>query len=275
MQKNKKLTINVIGNKGGVGKSKAAKTLVEGIRLHMPAATKLVCVDLDANSPSLGPVYGLRNETGKYDKRRNQMDPFSGVLSMDGRAAARDIPGALNLGADVLLFDFPGGQTDPTPILGSVDGYVDEFSEEGHDIVVVFVVGNSPESARGVIPAMKEWGPRVKFVIVKNLGLAAADKFDDFDGVSAKDSGYPAQTALKNGALIVEMPAIEKEAFDMLNQLKCPISELISHLEVERKKPEAPLNYRALFRGLKNYLADCEPMFEAIGILEAAEEPAQ
>lgn len=261
----RKLAIFVIGNRGGIGKSKTSKTLVEGGRA-LPGV-KLAAFDLDAAAPSLSPAYGIKDAKGAYDPRANALDPFNGILKFDGRAEATKIGGALNFGADILLFDLPGGMTDPAPIFGDVDGLIDEFDEEGYDIVVVFVVGNSPESARGVIPAMNEWGPRVKFIAAKNLGLAKADAFDDFDGKTAKSSGSPAETAAKNGALIVEIPAIDAAAFQMLNAMKCTIGELINHLEVERRKVESPLELRSIYRGLKKYLVDCEELFETVGIL--------
>lgn len=271
MLDDRKLALFFIGNKGGVGKSKAAKAYIERLRaICRLTGKKMVIVDADPKVGDTALTYGIKDKAGKYDARLNKIDPFNGCLLVDGRNEAENLGNALNHHADFLVFDFPGGETDPSKIMGNVDALVKEFDMEGYDIAVVNVISFVASSAQGVIPAMREWGIDrglpIKFFVLKNLGLAASDAFIYFDGDQAAEVGDPEDEAEKLGAVVLELPAIDPASFSMLDKKKMPISELIAWLQEQRKDPNAPFGFRARLNKLGIFMAECEPLFQALGL---------
>jgi hypothetical protein len=272
----KKKAYFVISNKGGVGKTTVAKLIAQKMRA-MPGV-KSILVDGDVGVQGVSSVYGLTDGAGNYSLALNKAKPFGGVLQVDARGNAEAVSNQLNYKADLYLNDFPGGLTDPAPIFGDAKSLIDEFNREGIEVVVVIVVSHDRASSAGVLKAMNEWGQGARFVVVKNLGHAAKENFHFLEGSFAKMLGYPAKTAIEMGAVVTEMPGLDDVSLQTMEVLGLPFDKALEHLEGLRDRvgeegdQEAGIDadmfevFRPRIRKIQKFLADSEPMFQALGI---------
>jgi hypothetical protein len=273
MSKFKKKAFFVISNKGGVGKTQVAKLIAEKIRGIDGA--KSIIYDGDTSVQGVATIYGQKGSDGKYCAIENNSDPFNGVLQVDARGNAEAVSNQLNFKADYYLNDFPGGLTDPSPIFGDAKALIDEFNGEGIEVVVVIVVSHDRASSAGVLKAMKEWGTGARFVIVKNLGHAKTENFLFLEGEFANLLGEPGKTAVANGAVITEMPALDDVSLQTLEVLGLPFGAAVKELEAWRDRAgnestedgrSAPEAFRPRIRKIQKFLTDSEPMFQVLGI---------
>lgn len=223
-----KKAIFVMSQKGGVGKSTFARGLLDHLRRYKPNGSdtpaKTIAFDLQPEVNQLGIAYGLKKDNGRaemvYDDAANLSNPFAGVLSLSLRED-KDVEmlgEALDYGADILLFDLPGGSIDEMKsVFGTLQKFVGEYRSAGYEIVVAMALSYLAASSAGVAEIMNVWGPSVKYVAVLNLGQAAREDFIFFDGERAERFGYPKERIESSGGLVIEMPAIQQSTFAMVD----------------------------------------------------------
>ena len=257
--------IFAVSNKGGVGKSTVVMRIADYLRFVLKEQT--LCYDLDPVGTS-STRYGFKNEQGIYDVLANKANPYDGFNRIDVRLNAEHVGDTLNRKARWRLYDFPGGYTDPAPIFGDADALIEEFALVKSKVVVVYVINDDEEPAAGIVETMKQWGPKVKFVIVKNLNFSEENEFNFFEGDFAEAIGAPGRVARENGAIVTSLPKLDGPSRQTLQALKMPTTLAIDELERQRNNPDAPQAFRTRLRRIQKFLADSEPMLKAIGVMK-------
>jgi len=175
--------IFVLSQKGGPGKSTFSRALLDVLRCDRNMTVG--AFDADGNVGQLLQYYGERVENGRLIP---DQDPIRGDFPFDIRdKVARDnVVNALDLDADVLLFDLPGGAVDSlTTIIKAENGIkalVQEYRDAGVAITIVIVMSIVHASASNVVKTINLFGPDVDYVAVKNLFFGAPEDFLFFDG---------------------------------------------------------------------------------------------
>jgi hypothetical protein len=175
--------IFVLSQKGGPGKSTFSRALLDVLRFDRNMTVG--AFDADGNVGQLLQHYGERGENGRLIP---DQDPVRGVFPFDIRdKVGRDnVVNALDLDANVLLFDLPGGAVDTlTTIIRAENGIqalVQEYRNAGVAITVVIVMSIVHASASNVVKTINMFGPDVDYVAVKNLFFGAPEDFLFFDG---------------------------------------------------------------------------------------------
>jgi hypothetical protein len=223
-----KKAIFVMSQKGGVGKSAFARGLLDHLRRYHPAGSdapaKTIAFDLQPEVNQLGTAYGLKKNDGRgrvaYDAAANLSSPFAGVISLSLKddKDIEMIGESLDYGADILLFDLPGGSVDEMKsVFGTLQEFIGEYKEAGYEIVVAMALSYLAASAAGVEEIMKIWGDSAKYVAVLNLGQAPREEFIFFDGERADRYGYPKDMVEASGGLVVEMPALQQSTYALVD----------------------------------------------------------
>lgn len=223
-----KKAVFVMSQKGGVGKSTFARGLLDHLRRYRPdgsaATAKAIAFDLQPEVNQLGIAYGLKKDDGRggmiYDDAANLSNPFAGVLSLSLRddKDVEMLGEALDYGADILLFDLPGGSIDEMKsVFGTLQEFVGEYSAAGYEIVVAMALSYLAASAAGVEEIMKVWGSSAQYVAVLNLGQAPREDFIFFDGERAERYGFPKELIEASGGLVVEMPALQQSTYALVD----------------------------------------------------------
>lgn len=175
--------IFVLSQKGGPGKSTFSRALLDVLRFARNMTVG--AFDADGNVGQLLQYYGERGENGRLIPNQ---DPVQGVFPFDIRdKVGRDnVINALDLDADVLLFDLPGGAVNIlTTIIRAENGIqalVQEYRNAGVAITIVIVMSIVHASASNVVKTIHMFGPDVDYVAVKNLFFGEPEDFLFFDG---------------------------------------------------------------------------------------------
>lgn len=224
----KKKAIFVMSQKGGVGKSTFARGLLDHLRRFHPsgssAPVRTIAFDLQPEVNQLGFAYGIKKASASgekiYDDAANLSNPFEGVLSLSLRndKDVEMLGEALDYGADVLLFDMPGGSIDEMKsVFGTLKEFIGEYRSAGYEIVVVMALSYLAASSAGVEEIMAVWGPSATYVAVLNLGQAPREDFVFFDGERAERYGYPKDRIESVGGMVLEMPALQQSTYALVD----------------------------------------------------------
>jgi hypothetical protein len=175
--------IFVLSQKGGPGKSTFSRAMLDVLRCDRNTAVG--AFDADGNVGQLLQYYGERDEKGRLIP---DQAPLRGVFPFDIRdKVGRDnVVNALDLDANVLLFDLPGGAVDTlTTIIKAENGIqalVQEYRNAGVAITIVIVMSIVHASASNVVKTINMFGADVDYVAVKNLFFGEPEDFLFFDG---------------------------------------------------------------------------------------------
>ena len=225
----KKKAFFIVSQKGGVGKTTFSRALLDYLRRQ--EGPRSVAFDADPKIAQLAAAYGLKDGAGEYDPAQNLADPFGGVIVFDVRDEKRIelMANALDMNADLLLFDMPGGSIDDMrKLFGNLERFIDEYRSMDYEIIVCMVINHLFASARNIETVLDLWGDDVKYVVVKNLGQAKADEFVFFDGADmslTKRAGSPAERIKKLGGIVIDMPELPRDTYAMLDADALPFSQ--------------------------------------------------
>lgn len=214
-----KKAIFVVSQKGGVGKTTFSRALLDYLRHPEDGSAPKASVaayDGDRNIAQLADAYGIKGSNGEYSLAANESSPTEGVTLFDARSkkGAEAMAAALDVGADILLFDLPGGSVDDMKtVFGNMQRFRDEYEESGYEIWVIVVVNHLFASARNIKTVIDLWGPSAKYVVVKNLGQAEEDQFVFFDGAEAARAGNPDALLQSVGGQVIRLPALDPDTY--------------------------------------------------------------
>ncbi|CAJ3073316.1 hypothetical protein [Burkholderia pseudomallei] len=179
-------------DKGGVGKSTAARSMIYYFRDYLDSGT--MAVDTNEGVWSTAKLYAIRDANGEIDFGANRDDALlerpRGALVVDlrrdnGREALLDT--IVETKAQTIVADVGAKEIDfLAALFGSVETFGRRLHKQyGFEVVVVHVLRDDAESAASLYDALVEWGPGIKHV----AALVAHDTeqidaaFDFFEGV--------------------------------------------------------------------------------------------
>ena len=209
-----KCVIWVTGGKGGVGKSTFARGLLDVL---LDAEVKVAAIDGDPSNSQLFRYYqsvgdGVQcvdlDRQGKADVLLNQMEAGK---------------------ADVFLIDVAAGGSQTLLDLEQDIGLISEAMEMGFRFTLVSVMSRIKDSVN-LLKASLEMtqGFDVQHVAVKNLYFGEGDRFRLFDGSKTKAA------LLEGGGVVLEMPELFDDTYELLDQLNLPFRSLLCDDEFPR-----------------------------------------
>lgn len=165
-----KVAIFVTGDKGGVGKSVVARVFAERLR----SAQQTPGCSMHGKSVAILDADGKARSLRTYFPSKDGLnDPLGGVgwFDLDDEAEADNVLNAMATGADVLLFDVPGGGA--TKIAGNArdpEGFVEAFSSRGYDVAMVLVFTPFHDAVATCATTVGFYGarPGLRYYAVKN-----------------------------------------------------------------------------------------------------------
>lgn len=261
----KKKAIFTMATKGGVGKTTLAKAILEYLRAK---SVRVAAYDADIAVRQLAQTYGLKDKDGAYSPKLNKLRPTEGVNIIDGRGRESEaIADALDLDAEMILVDLPGGQVDLKGVgLGDNKELFKVFADAGFEVVPINVISHVAASAQSVATILDLWGPGPRHVVAKCLAHAEAHQFAFFDGQGdfAASIGHPAQVLAAVGGRVISIPKLDSEAFALLDAWSLPMSEAIAKLG-EMKDYQGR---RARISNIELYIREVNAEIDALGLLD-------
>ena len=172
-----KRVVLVTSEKGGVGKSVTARTLVELLRM---GGTRLAAYDADGGVGALLRVLGTRDEAGEI---LDEQDPALGVGYYNIRAD-EERPTLLNCiasGEPLIVHDLAGGSLADLARISDMGEGLDDllaaFAGQGYRPIVLHLISSEVAATQSVARWIELAGDRVDHVAVRNTrwGKAEAD----------------------------------------------------------------------------------------------------
>jgi hypothetical protein len=255
----KKKALFFLSAKGGVGKSTEAIGCVGYLRtkrMAMGGGLKIAAYDADSRVKRLAQACAIKGKDGQYDDKLNKLNPENGALIFDGRMDADAFSDSIDSGADILLYDLPGGLIDLSHVFGSMALFKDQFNREGYEIVVFNVLDQLEVSARSVVEVMAIWGNDVKHVAVVNHFFGQDEDFLWFLGDLKDDANAPDQQLLAAGGQIIEMATMDHGLIGLLDKYKLPYEEALNKISESR----------GLLKGWRRRLASMENFIKTTAV---------
>lgn len=235
--------------KGGVGKTTFVSLLGDRLRRD---GVKAAIFDGDGETGSLVKAFGTRREDDHH-KYTLAQDPFVGCGFFDARVfkSRATLVNALDLGADVLVYDLPAGVLNEMGMVyqpevaaeelpKAVKALVDEYAREGYRITIAVVITPDEESIQTINAALRLFGGSVDYVVVRNIAAGPdPDDFRLFDGFNLDDgSAFGGKTKaklLEAGGTVIDMPVLSRGTKCLLNAARLTPSSAIDDVDTGRK----------------------------------------
>lgn len=246
-----KTAIFVVGQKGGAGKTTFARAALDMLRAN---GKTVAAFDGDGRVGQLLQYHGSRDEKGKLVLNQNAE---IGVVPFDIRnASERDtLLNALDMGAETLLFDLPGGSMNEIADVlgtGSASGVFEEYRREGYRVIVVIVITPLLASARSVNDAIKLYQDGPDYLAVKNLAFGDPEDFLLFEGytdpATGETRGGAGRTALlQHSGDVRELPKMNAATYALLDMYHLTITEALSDPRLPRADRSRVYTFRNAF----------------------------
>ena len=206
-QENRRV-IWITGGKGGVGKSTFSRGLLDVL---LDAGVNVAAFDGDPSNAQLFRYYQGVGEGVK-------------CVDLDKQGEADVLLNQMEVGkTDVFLVDVAAGGSQTLLDLEGDIGLISEAMDMGFRFTVVSVMSRIKDSVN-LLKASLEMTDDfdVQHVAVKNLYFGDCDRFRLFD--SSKTKGR----LLERGGVVVEMPDLFDDTYELLDQLNLPFRSLLS-----------------------------------------------
>ncbi|WP_262272286.1 nucleotide-binding protein [Microvirga yunnanensis] len=213
-----KRAVLVASQKGGVGKTVAARALVDHLRSN---EIRVSAYDADGGVGGLVRVFGTRGSDGKLIEGQ---DPTTGIGYYDIRAdKQRDtLLNAVEFGEPLIVHDLAGGSLgDLMKIVDGgegMDGLLAGFEQYGYRVTVAHVISPEFGAATSVGTWIDHVGGRVDHVAIRNTrwGKATNDfpfwhGFVDNNGIAK--GGNSRGRLLELGGVEIDLPALPPSTF--------------------------------------------------------------
>ena len=223
----------ICGNKGGVGKSTFARTLIELLQM---ADFVVDIIEADKGIPDVGLTFGVRETCNLHHQ--------NGFLDLINRL------GTLSAMSPVVI-STPGGLLERAledgPSFFQALGQIEELI--GHPVRVTWVIDNKRDSVETLAAFLKVVPDTVGLDVVKNLHFADSARFELFNNSKTR------ATVVGRGGKILDLPPLaERIAETMTNR----------RLTIAKAYIELPLGERL---ELQRWVRECRTALISAGYL--------
>ena len=223
--------IFMAAEKGGTGKSTAARALVDYARR---IGVRTAAWDTDGSVGQLLQCYGTKDRNGgilpeqdpcvgagyfniRNDRQRDRL--FASVTGQDAPLSVYDMPGGILAELD-RLFDAPGA---------GGRCVVDGFGRLGVDVTVAVVLTPMFASAKDLTLAVKSFGDGARYAAIKNRAFGEPEDFVYFDGFTdsagkQQGGGGAREIARLNGAVMV-LPRLHPRTFAVIDRKRLSFAD--------------------------------------------------
>ena len=195
--------------KGGVGKTLFSRGLLDR---HRRGGIRCAAYDCDADVGQLAQYYGSRDKKGSLTI---EQDPLAGVGMIDIQDPI-EIIDAIDLGADVLLYDLPGGHMpDLGSLVGGNQGYkglVSTFKEADYAVTIAIVITPYKKAILAVQDALDAFGDTVDYVVVENAFYGTPEDYLLWIESATR------QRLIDAGGQVIRMPALQAGTLVLLDE---------------------------------------------------------
>ncbi|ANY84560.1 hypothetical protein BB934_40960 (plasmid) [Microvirga ossetica] len=234
-----KRAVVVANEKGGVGKTVAARALIDHLRsdeVLRSNGVRVAAYDADGGVGGLVRVLGTRGSDGRLIK---EQDPIEGIGYYNVRAdnERNMLLDAVASGEPLIVHDLAGGSlADLMRIVDGgegLDGLVSAFVQHGYRLTVVHVISSEIGASQSVGSWIDLVGDQADHVAVRNTrwGKAASDfpfwhGFVDSNNVSK--GGKTRERLLELGGVEIDLPALPAGTFAKVDASNLPFSKAIN-----------------------------------------------
>lgn len=247
--------VMTISDKGGSGKSVMARLLADW---YASKGVKVLLVDGDGEVGQLVRFHGARDEQGRLIQPQPK---YEGVLqySMHGGITDREkIANVLDIGAELVLVDFPAAGLQVLEQTNAAFGFLDDIKEEGYKPVFVNPITPFAASMRTVKNMVAIGGTDAEYIVFKNQMFA--DGAEDWvvwngseeDGI--KPSGGKSELA-RVGGVELDLPKLRIGAMALIDEYRLTFAQA--------QEPEGKLP-RYFRRGVQMWRRDVFSIFDSI-----------
>lgn len=205
MDKTTKTIVLVGGDKGGVGKSTVARSLVE---FYQREKSSFVAFDGDDTNPTLTRFFKAAERL--YTKSPKGFEPLINNLETDKAIQLVD----LGAGTSTILLQF----ADQT-------GFIDVAMANGAKVTFVFVLAPGLDSINLLKILSEQYGDKLNYVIARNNAIPGT--WDLWDGSQTKKRLIGELEAIE-----IEIPKLDAEAYSFVDKKNLPWSEAAKSKEV-------------------------------------------
>ena len=229
-----KRLVLVTSEKGGVGKSVTARTLVEYLR---EGGTRVAAYDADGSVGGLVRVLGTRGADGEL---LEEQDPGVGIgyYNIRDGAESHTVLNCLGTGEPLIVHDLAGGSlADLTRITDMGEGLDDLLAavdENGYRLTVLHLITSEVAATRSVDRWIKLVGDQADHIAVRNTRWGKAESDFPFwhgyiDGDGQERGGRVRTRLLEElGGLEISLPALPAGTFAKVDADDLPFSAAAS-----------------------------------------------
>lgn len=261
----KKRIALIASEKGGVGKSVTARSLVDTLRT---SGARIAAYDADGGVGGLVRVLGTRDPSGQIVEEQN---PVEGVSYYNVRAEGErnTLLDCIASGEALIVHDLAGGSlADLMRIVDggdSLDGLLRAFEDNGYRVVVLHLVSSEVGSAQSVARWLELAGDRVDHVAIRNTrwGKAVSDfpfwhGFTDGRGVSK--GGKTREKLMSIGGVEIDLPMLPPGTFAKVDADNIAFSTAVN-------EPSLTITERAhVAKFNREFAAAIEPVRSLLGL---------
>ena len=225
-----KRVVLVTSEKGGVGKSVTARTLVEHLRL---GGTRVAAYDADGGVGSLLRVLGSRDEAGEL---LDEQDPTVGVGYYNIRAddERATLLNCVASGEPLIVHDLAGGSLADLARISDMGEGLDDllaaFAGQGYRPIVLHLISSEVAATQSVARWIELAGDRVDHVAIRNTRWGKAEADFPFwhgyiDGRGESRGGKIRRRVLEEfGGLEISLPPLPAGTFAKIDADALPFA---------------------------------------------------
>lgn len=223
-----KRVVLIASEKGGVGKSVTARTLIDHLRTE---GVRVAAYDADGGVGGLVRVLGTRNGTGLDSSQ----SPTEGVGYYNVRAEGERnlLLDSIEAGEGLIVHDLAGGSlADLMRIVDGgdgLDGLLAAFEEHGYRVTVMHLISPEVGSAQSVARWLDLAGDRVDHVAIRNTRWGKSESDFPFwhgftDGKGVAKGGKTRDKLLSMGGVEIDLPAMPAGTFAKVDADNLPFT---------------------------------------------------
>lgn len=228
-----KRVILVASEKGGVGKSVAARALIGQLRTE---GTPVAAYDADGGVGALVRVLGTRDASGRLEPEQNATAGV-GYYNVRADGERNQVLDTIGTGDSLIVHDLAGGSlADLMRIVDNgegLEGLLATFAEHGYRVTVAHVLSPDIGSVHSVARWLDVAEDKVDHVAIRNTRWGKAET--DFpywhgftDAKGASKGGKARERLLAMGGVEIDLPAIPAGTYAKVDAENLPFASAVS-----------------------------------------------